>query len=107
MDHLAWRTAPRVSLAQWDELVRFAEATRRDGLTHTVVCGMGGSSLAPAGLASSLADISLSLLDSPDPSAVLAVGRAPGFDRPLFVLCRKSRSTLATLAVYCHLAARA
>ena len=41
MDQLAWRTTPRVSLAQWDELVRFADAARRDGLTHTVVCGMG------------------------------------------------------------------
>src|SRR3989454_4043419 len=107
MDHLAWRTAPRVSLAQWDELVRFAEATRRDGLTHTVVCGMGGSSLAPAVLASSFANISLSVLDSTDPSAVLAVARAPDFDRTLFVVCSKSGSTVETLAFYRYLAARA
>src|SRR5437879_12935415 len=53
MDHLAWRTTPRVSLAQWDELVRFADAARRDGLTHTVVCGMGGPRLAPPVPASS------------------------------------------------------
>ena len=107
MDHLAWRTAPRVSLAQWDELVRFAEAARRDGLTHTVVCGMGGSSLAPAVLASSFANISLSVLDSTDPSAVLAVARAPDFDRTLFVVCSKSGSTVETLAFYHYLAARA
>src|SRR5947208_2456157 len=107
MDHLAWRTAPRVSLAQWDELVRFAEATRRDGLTHAVVCGMGGSSLAPAVLASSFANISLSVLDSTDPSAVLAVARAPDFDRTLFVVCSKSGSTVETLAFYHYLAARA
>ena len=75
MDRLAWRTAPRVSLAQWDELVRFADAARGDGLTHTVVCGMGGSSLAAAVLASSFANSSLSVLDSTDPSAVLARGR--------------------------------
>src|SRR5437016_11029069 len=60
-------STPRVSLAQWDELVRFADAARHDGLTHTVVCGMGGSSLAPAVLASSFANASLSVLDSTDP----------------------------------------
>ena len=75
MDRLAWRTAPRASLAQWDELVRFADAARRAGLTRTVVCGMGGSSLAPDVLASSFANPSLSVLDSTDPSAVLAVTR--------------------------------
>src|SRR5947209_6599459 len=107
MDHLAWRTTPRVSLAQWDELVRFADAARRDGLTHTVVCGMGGSSLEPAVLASSFANASLSVLDSTDPSAVLAVARAPDFDRTLFVVCSKSGSTVETLAFYHYLAARA
>src|SRR2546422_1846582 len=107
MDHLAWRTAPRVSLAQWDDLVRFADAARRDGLTHTVVCGMGGSSLAPAVLASSFANTSLSVLDSTDPSAVLAVARAAEFERTLFVICSKSGSTVETLAFYHYLAARA
>ena len=107
MDHLAWRTAPRVSLAQWDELVRFADAARHDGLTQTVVCGMGGSSLAPAVLASGFANASLSVLDSTDPSAVLAVARAPDFDRTLFVVCSKSGSTVETLAFYHYLAARA
>src|SRR5438552_9117004 len=107
MDRVAWRTTPRVSLAQWDELVRFADAARRDGLTHTVVCGMGGSSLAPAVLASSFANASLSVLDSTDPSAVLAVARAADFDRTLFVVCSKSGTTVETLAFYHYLAARA
>src|SRR5436309_635353 len=100
-------TARRLSLAQRYELVRFAEEARRNGLTHTVVCGMGGSSLAPAVLASSFANIPLSVLDSTDPSAVLAVARAPDFDRTLFVVCSKSGSTVETLAFYHYLAARA
>src|SRR5947208_617275 len=107
MDQLAWRTAPRVSLAQWDDLVRFADAARRDGLTRTVVCGMGGSSLAPAVLASSFANASLSVLDSTDPGAVLAVARAPDFDRTLFVISSKSGSTVETLPFYRYLATRA
>ena len=81
MDRLAWRTAPRTSVAQWDELVRFADAARHDGLSRTLVCGMGGSSLAPEVLASSFANTSLSVLDSTDPSAVLAVTRAADFEQ--------------------------
>src|SRR3977135_2822471 len=107
MDRLGWTTAPRASLAQWDDLVRFADAARRDGLRRTVVCGMGGSSLAPEVLASSFANASLSVLDSTDPSAVLAVARAADFDRTLFVVCPKSGSTVAPPAVERNLAARA
>lgn len=107
MDRLAWRTAPRASLAQWDELVRFADAARRDGLTRTVVCGMGGSSLTPEVLASSVANPSLSVLDSTDPGAVLAVARAVEPDRTLFVICSKSGSTVETLAFYRYFAAHA
>src|SRR3989449_11503772 len=33
MDHLAWRTAPRVSLAQWDDLVRCAAAAHFVAIT--------------------------------------------------------------------------
>src|SRR5947208_14691651 len=107
MDLLGWKDAPRATLGQWDDFVRFADAARRDGLTHTVVCGMGGSSLAPAVLASSFANASLSVLDSTDPSAVLAVARAPDFDRTLFVVCSKSGSNVETPAFYHSLAARA
>src|SRR5881397_3803968 len=93
MDRMGWRAAPRDSLAQWDGWCRFADAARRDGLTHTVVCGMGGSSLAPQVLASSFASGALTTLDSTDPAAVLAVARAPSVDRSLFVVCSKSGTT--------------
>src|SRR5438552_2206737 len=45
MERLGWIQAPRASLAQWRALVAFADAARRDGLTHVLVCGLGGSSL--------------------------------------------------------------
>ena len=107
MDRLGWTTAPRESVAQWSDLERFAAAARRDGLTRTLVCGMGGSSLAPQVLASSFASPALSVLDSTDPSAVLAVARAPEFDRTLFIVCSKSGTTVETLAFYRFLATRA
>src|SRR2546423_1070605 len=107
MDLLGWKDAPRASLAQWNDLTRFADAVRRDGLTRTVVCGMGGSSLAPLVLAASFGHVGLSVLDSTDPAAVLAVARAPDFDRTLFVISSKSGSTVETLSFYRYLATRA
>jgi len=107
MDLLGWKDAPRASLAQWNDLTRFADAARRDGLTRTVVCGMGGSSLAPLVLAASFGHVGLSVLDSTDPAAVLAVARAPDFDRTLFVISSKSGSTVETLSFYRYLATRA
>jgi hypothetical protein len=107
MDRLGWQVAPRVSLAQWDDLVRFARQARGDGLTRTVVCGMGGSSLAPQVLAASFGAGSLSVLDTTDPATVLAVARAPDLDRALFLITSKSGSTVETLACYHFLAARA
>jgi hypothetical protein len=106
MDRLGWQAAPHVSLAQWDDLVRFARQARGDGLTRTVVCGMGGSSLAPQVLAASFAARHLSVLDTTDPAAVLAVARAPDVDRTLFLVASKSGSTVETLACYHYLAAR-
>ena len=107
MDLLGWKDAPRASLTQWDDFARFADAARRDGLTRTVVCGMGGSSLAPQVLAASFGEVRLSVLDSTDPAAVLAVARAPDFASTLFVISSKSGSTVETLSFYRYLAARA
>src|SRR3989441_9864077 len=93
MDRLGWRTTPHVSLAQWDELVRFADAARRDGLTRTVVCGRGASSLAPAVRAASIANGALSRPDCTHPGAVLAAGGAPDFDRTPVAGCAEAGST--------------
>src|ERR1051325_2676832 len=68
MDLLGWKDAPRATLGQWDDFARFADAARRDGLTHTVVCGMGGSSLAPQVFAASFGESRLAVLDSTDPA---------------------------------------
>jgi transaldolase/glucose-6-phosphate isomerase len=107
MDWLGWQEAPRASLAQWDALVRFAAAARRDGLTRAVVCGMGGASLAPRVLAASFGSAALSVLDSTDPAAVLAVAPADELARTLFVISSKSGTTVETLAFYRYFAARA
>ena len=111
MSRLGWIDAPEASRAQWPALVAFATAARREGLTRVLLCGMGGSSLAPAVLAQVFGggggDITLDVLDSTDPAAVLDVERRAPLNRTLFVIASKSGTTVETLAAYRYFAARA
>ena len=106
-DRLGWIAAPRVSRAAWPELVEFARGARADGLDRTLVCGMGGSSLAPRVLAESAGADSLAVLDSTDPAAVRDAVAEPHLDRTLFVVTSKSGTTVETLAFYRYFAERA
>jgi len=100
-----WREAPLKSLTEWPRLAEFAARARVDGLTHTVVCGMGGSSLAPWVLASSFGAKNLTVLDSTDPAAVRAVERASDPAQTLYVIASKSGTTVESMAA-CHHFAR-
>src|SRR6266849_6554729 len=107
MNLLGWTRAPEESLAQWDEHTALAAAVRRDGLTRTLVCGMGGSSLVADVLAETFGAKSLHALDSTNPDAVRAAASSPDLARTLFVISSKSGNTVETLA-FCHyFAARA
>jgi len=111
MSRLGWIDAPEASRAQWPGLVDFAAAARREGLTRVLLCGMGGSSLAPAVLAQVFGagggEVTLDVLDSTDPAAVLEVERRAPLHRTLFVIASKSGTTVETLAAYRYFAARA
>lgn len=106
-ERLGWIRAPQASLEHWDRLAAFAAQVRRDGLTRVLVCGMGGSSLAPRVLAASFGAPQVQVLDSTDPAAVLAAERAAELDRTLFLITSKSGTTGETLAFYRYFAARA
>ena len=107
MNLLGWMRAPEESLAQWDELVVLAEAAKADGLSRTLVCGMGGSSLVADVLAETFRVPSLHVLDSTNPAAVGAAANDGDVGRTLFVISSKSGNTVETLAFYHHFAARA
>lgn len=107
MNLLGWMRAPQESLAQWDEFVALAAAVRADGLTRTLVCGMGGSSLVADVLAATFSARDLHVLDSTNPAAVRAAGTSGELARTLFVLSSKSGNTVETLAFCHHFAARA
>ncbi|PYO87225.1 MAG: hypothetical protein DMD58_15275, partial [Gemmatimonadetes bacterium] len=101
MNQLRWMRAPEESLAQWDEHVALAAAVRADGLTRTLVCGMGGSSLVADVLAETFGARSLHVLDSTNPEAVRAAVSPADLAHTLFVVSSKSGNTVETLA-FCH-----
>jgi hypothetical protein len=100
-DRWGWREAPRKSLAEWPRWAEFAARASADGLTHTVVCGMGGSSLAPWVLASSFGARNLTVLDSTDPAAIRTVERWSDPAHTLYLIASKSGTTVESLAA-CH-----
>jgi hypothetical protein len=109
MNLLGWMRAPEESLAQWDELVALAEAAKADGLSRTLVCGMGGSSLVADVLAETFRGPAppLHVLDSTNPAAVRAAADDDDVARTLFIISSKSGTTVETLAFCHHFAARA
>jgi len=107
MNRLGWIDAPEVSRGQWPDLAAFAAGARRDGLTRVLLCGMGGSSLAPAVLAHAFGGAAFDILDSTDPGAVLDAERRAPLERTLFVIASKSGTTVETLAAYHYFARRA
>lgn len=107
MNPLGWMRAPEQALAQWADSAALAGAARADGLERTLVCGMGGSSLAPHVLAASVQAASLRVLDSTNPAAVLAAAGAADLAHTLFIIASKSGTTVETLALYRYFAARA
>jgi glucose-6-phosphate isomerase len=95
-NRLGWLDALDVVEPQLPRLRAFADAVRRDGFTHVVLLGMGGSSLAPEVLRQVLgtpASVpSFQVLDSVDPDAVRAA--MAHADTSLFIIASKSGSTI-------------
>ena len=106
-DRLGWTHAVPTSLELWPVWTRLAAGAQRDGLDRVLVCGMGGSGLAPGVLARSFGKTGLDVLDSTDPAAVRDAEQRHPVDRTLFLIVSKSGSTVETLAAYHYFSQRA
>jgi len=91
---LGWLDAPRVSRALLGPLAELASQAREAGLDHVVLCGMGGSSLAPE-VISRTANVPLTVLDTTDPGVVRRA-LADRLEATLVVVSSKSGSTVET-----------
>src|SRR5206468_2210454 len=103
-DRLGWLTVGEMMAQQVKALAAFAEETRH-AFDHVVLCGMGGSSLAPEVLWRTFGRRAgyptLTVLDSTDPRAVTAAGRGD-LARTLFLISSKSGTTQETDSLYRH-----
>ena len=101
-NRLGWLDSPAVMPAKFAEIEGLLESVRCDSYAHALLLGMGGSSLAPEvlrrifGVASGFLD--LAVLDSTDPSAVLAHAERLDPEKTLFIPATKSGGTVETIS---------
>lgn len=116
-DHTLWKPDPTeitnrlgwldIAERMRDELpgIRaLVEAVQADGYTHALLLGMGGSSLAPEVFARTFGvapgALTLAVLDSTDPGAVLAWAESLPLDKTLLLVSTKSGGTVETLSFF-------
>jgi hypothetical protein len=92
---LGWLDEPLHVQEGLDEIRRFAESVHEE-IDDVVLCGMGGSSLAPEVLRRSFQVDSFHVLDTTHPKAIRALEGKLDLQRTLFVSSSKSGTTLET-----------
>jgi glucose-6-phosphate isomerase len=91
---LGWLDAVDVSWKFVPDLLALRDALRAEGVDHVVLCGMGGSSLAPEVICKN-AGVELTVLDSTHPDQVRAA-LACDLRKTVVVVSSKSGGTLET-----------
>lgn len=101
---LGWLEVAETMAQRVTELTTFAGEIKRAGFTRAVLCGMGGSSLAPEVLRATFGVakgyLELHVLDSTDPAAVLSAEAGGDLARTLFVIASKSGGTAEINAMF-------
>lgn len=91
---LGWLDIADRQAERTDPLEELGYSAEADGLDNIVLLGMGGSSLAPEVIASTLGVPGFAIVDSTDPAQVRAVGERFNPTRTLYFVSSKSGSTL-------------
>ncbi len=95
---LGWLEIAEDQIERIDHLRRVAGDVRREGFTHALLLGMGGSSLCPEVLKETFGRIDghpqLFVLDSTDPAHIRALETKVDLAKTLFIVSSKSGSTL-------------
>ena len=103
-DRLGWLKLHETMPARVPEMTAIAQSLVDDGVLDVVVCGMGGSSLAPDVFAHVIGSAAtypkVTVLDSTHPAAVETVASAIDIERAAFVVSSKSGTTLETLSFF-------
>ena len=103
-ERLGWLDVSDWSLQHLTEITDFAKQVQKDGFTHVVILGMGGSSLCVETLRDTFGSKEgwpkLLVLDSTHPDQVRAVERACDLKKTLFIVASKSGTTLEPQCYY-------
>jgi transaldolase/glucose-6-phosphate isomerase len=101
---LGWVMVIDQMVEQTDELAAFSERVRKDGFTHAMLLGMGGSSLCPEVFRRTFGKRAgfpeLHVLDSTDPVTVQSFEQRVDLPRTLFIVASKSGTTTEPLMFY-------
>jgi transaldolase/glucose-6-phosphate isomerase len=103
-DRLGWLHLPETMHAHVQDLTQFREQIKKEGFTHAVLLGMGGSSLAPKVFQETFGNAKgypqLIVLDSTHPAAVKAVEKSIDLAHTLFIVSSKSGTTTEMLSFF-------
>ncbi|MGZ4141618.1 MAG: bifunctional transaldolase/phosoglucose isomerase [Actinomycetota bacterium] len=101
-DRLGWLAVMDAMCDHAEDLERFAKQAASDGLRTAVLCGMGGSSLAPEvffrTFGSADGALELLVLDTTHPAAIARATAELPPEETLYVIASKSGTTLETLS---------
>jgi glucose-6-phosphate isomerase len=114
-DHTVWKTEPteitnrlgwlriaEAMRARVGEITALVDDVRAAGMTHALLLGMGGSSLAPEVMRATFGVkegyLELAILDSTDPAYVLQYAKSLSIEKTLFIVATKSGGTAETLS---------
>ena len=104
LNALGWLTIAREMRGQQDAIKGFVQEVRQAGFLHTVLLGMGGSSLCPDVLRETFGTaagyLDLHVLDSTVPANVAHVEKSIDLAKTLFLVSSKSGGTTETLSFY-------
>ncbi len=103
---LGWLDAPAHFRPVTDDLRAFADGLHDAGFDRALVCGMGGSSLAPEvlGLAYPMSEgaMPVGVLDSTDPETIALATSTFSPETSCYIIATKSGTTAETLAFLAH-----
>jgi len=103
-NRLGWLTIADRMRDEIPAIRKLVDAVRKDGYTHALLLGMGGSSLAPEVFhrvfGTKAGYLDLHVLDSTDPDAVTAAINSLDLSKTLFIVSTKSGGTVETFSFF-------
>lgn len=101
-NRLGWLDIAEKMLLHAKDIQEFVQTVQKAGYTHSLLLGMGGSSLAPEVFRKTFGVkpgyLDLAVLDSTDPGAVLKFARELDSNKTLYIVSTKSGGTVETFS---------